>query len=161
MRVFLLVAAFVVLTVPLTWLWTAGFQDAYTAFLGWVAAPLLEPLGATEVGDSPAQKRFISFVPFLVLMVITPRLSLTRRLVGLGVGTVLIFLCHVGVVIVEAYARTSDRPTEDVFSSVFPAAMFADAFPFILWAIIAHGVLRDFLGRAFEAMDRRDDSPPG
>ena len=148
MRIFLGVLAFVVLTAPLTWLWIAGAQDTYTEFFTVVAGPLLELLGVTDVAESPASERFISYVPFLVLMAITPRLSPRRRALGLLVGIALIFLCHVALVAAESFAQSGERPTEDAFSTVFPAAMFADAFPFILWAIIANRVLRDVLGRA-------------
>jgi len=147
-RIFLGVLAFVVLTAPLTWLWVTGVQDTYTEVFAVVAGPLLDLLGVEDVADSPARERFISYVPFLVLMAITPRLSVRRRVVGLLVGIALIFLCHVGLVAAESFAQSGERPTDDAFSTVFTAAMFADAFPFILWAIIANRVLRDVLGRA-------------
>lgn len=150
MRIFLGVLAFVVLTVPLTWLWVAGVQDTYTDVFSTVAGPLLHAAGVVDVPESPARKRFISYVPFLVLMAITPRLSLQRRVLGLLLGLPAIFLCHVGLVLVESFAESGGRPTQDAFSTVFPAAMFADAFPFILWALIANRVLRDVLGGALE-----------
>jgi hypothetical protein len=146
--IFLRVLAFVALTAPLTWLWVTGVQDAYTRFFSAVAGPLLASVGVADVAESPARERFISYVPFLVLMAITPKLSLRRRALGLLLGLPLIFLCHVGLVIAESFAHSGGRPTEDPFSTVFPAAMFADAFPFILWALIANRVLRDVLGRA-------------
>jgi hypothetical protein len=149
-RSLLLVLEFVVLTVALTWLWVVWAHDAYASFFLRVADPLLDLLGVTEVVESPAQKRFVNYVPFFVLMVITPGLSLRRRIGGLLVGFPLIFLCHVGLVAVEFLAYTEHRPTSDPFSTVFPAAMFTDAFPFILWAIIAHRLIRDVLSRAFQ-----------
>jgi hypothetical protein len=150
MRAVLGILAFVALTVPLTWLWVAGVQETYTEVFTAVAGPGLEAVGVTGVAESPARKRFINYVPFLVLMAITPRLSMRRRVVGLVVGLVLIFLCHMGIVAAEAFALSGGRPTKDSFSTVFPAVMFADAFPFILWAIIANRFLRETLGRAFE-----------
>ena len=159
MRLFLAVLLFLVLTVPLTWLWVEGIQDSYTRFLEATAGPLLEALGVGSVAESPAQKRFISYVPFAVLMAITPRLSLRRRALGFGVGVLLIFCVHVALVLAEDFARSGGRPTEDVFSTVFPAAMFADAFPFILWAVIAHRVLRDVLGRALGGLGAEPRAP--
>ena len=143
----LLVLEFVALTVPLTWLWVAWAQDAYTGLIGTVGAPLLESLGVRSVPESPAVKRFVSYVPFLVLLAVTPGLGWRRRLVGGLVGCVAIFLCHLALVAIEALAHTGSRPTEDAFSTVFPAAMFADAFPFILWAIVSQRVLRDAFER--------------
>jgi len=149
-RSLLLVLEFIVLSVVLTWLWVVWAHDAYSAFFLRLAEPLLGLLGVTEVAESPAQKRFVNYVPFFVLMVITPGLSLRRRIGGLLVGFSLIFLCHVGLVAVEFLAYTKHRPTSDPFSTVFPAAMFTDAFPFILWAIIANRLVRDVLSRAFQ-----------
>jgi hypothetical protein len=148
-RSLLLVLEFVALTVPLTWLWVVWAQDAYATFFLKLADPIFDLMGVTEVAESPAQKRFVNYVPFFVLMVITPGLALRRRIGGMLVGFPLIFLCHVGLVAVEFLAYTKHRPTSDPFSTVFPAAMFTDAFPFILWAIIAHRVLRDTLSQAF------------
>ena len=150
-RPLLLILEFVVLTVVLTWLWLVWAQEAYSALFLKLAEPLLRLLHVTEVAESPAQKRFVNYVPFFVLMVITPGLSLRRRIGGLLVGFPLIFLCHVGLVAVEFLAYTKHRPTPDPFSTVFPAAMFADAFPFMLWAIIANRFVRDVLSRAFQA----------
>lgn len=149
-RPLLLFLEFAALTVPLTWFWIAWAQQAYVAFFELAASPVLGALGIVNVADSPALKRFVSYVPFVVLMVITPRLDLRRRLLGTGVGLVLIFLCHVGLVAVEHLAVEAATRPEDSFSRVFPLAMFADAFPFILWAVIANRFLRELLVFAFE-----------
>ncbi len=158
-RPFLLFLEFVVLSVALTWLWLAWAQDAYTDFFEWLAGPLLRTVGVAEVAESPAVKRFANYVPFLVLMLITPGMSLRRRLAGTVVGVPLIFLSHVGVVAVEHLAQTRDRPTSDPFSTVFPAAIFTDAFPFILWAIIAKDFVRETFSRAFFAQAPKRGAP--
>ena len=92
-RPFLLFLEFVVLSVVLTWLWLAWAQDAYAVFFEWMAGPLLRLAGVANVAESPAVKRFVNYVPFLVLMVITPRMNLRRRLLGTVIGVALIFLC--------------------------------------------------------------------
>ena len=158
-RPFRLFLEFVVLSVALTWLWLAWAQDAYSVFFEWLARPLLRTVGVVNVAESPAVKRFVNYVPFLVLMVITPGMRLRRRLAGTAVGVPLIFLCHVGIVAVEQLAQTRHRPTSDPFSTVFPAAMFADAFPFILWAIIANDFVREILSRAFSAPASKREAP--
>ena len=156
-RPLLLFLEFAALTVPLTWFWLVWAQDAYVAFFELVAGPVLDALEIVNVADSPALKRFVSYVPFVVLMVITPRLGLRRRLLGTGVGLVLMFLCHLGLVAVEHIAVEAATRPEDSFSRVFPLAMFADAFPFILWAVIANRFLRELLVFAFET----DAEKPG
>jgi hypothetical protein len=141
-RNLLLALEFVALSVPLTWLWILWGQHGYSELLLRVAGPLLHPLGVTELVDSPARKRFVNYVPFVVLMAITPGLSARRRGLGLLLGLPAIFCCHVALVAVEAFSHSARRPTADPFSTVFPAALFTDAFPFILWAILAQRVLR-------------------
>lgn len=138
---------FAVLTVVLTWVWITWLQAGYTELVGWVGGPLLAHFGAQGVAESPAEKRFVSYVPFVVLMLMTPRLSWRRRLAGIGVGCGLIFACHLGLVVLEAFAQTAGRPTEDAFSTLLPAVLFADAFPFVLWALIAQEVLRSAFRR--------------
>lgn len=145
LRPLLLVLA---LSLPLTWLWLVWGQSAYQAFFVATARPLLEAVGVGSVAASPARHRFVSYVPFLVLMLVTPRLGWRRRAGGILLGIPLIFLCHVGLVAVEALSHTRQRPTPDSFSLVFPAAMFADAFPFLLWALLASDVLRGLVARS-------------
>ena len=79
---------------------------------------------------------------------------------GTVVGVTLIFLCHVGVVAVEHLAQTRHRPTSDPFSTVFPVAMFADALPFILWAIIAKDLVRETFLRVLPAQSTNREGPP-
>jgi hypothetical protein len=142
------------LSVALTWLWLAFGQAAYEAWFADAARPLLAALGADAVPDSPARRRFVSYVPFLVLMLGTPRLEWRRRLGGILLGVPLIFACHVGLVAVEWLSHTRYRPTPDSFSTVLPAALFADAFPFLLWALFAGDTLRDLFSRAPARTDR-------
>src|SRR5262247_98541 len=59
-----------------------------------------------------------------------------------------LFARHVGLVAVEWLSHTRHRPTLDSFSMVLPAALFADAFPFVLWALFAGGALKDLFSRA-------------
>jgi hypothetical protein len=54
-------------------------------------------------------------------------------------------------VVVEDLAVASAERPEDSFSKVFPLAVFADAFPFILWAVIANRFVRDLLSSAFSS----------
>ena len=146
-RLLRLAVGLVALSLPLTWLWLAWGQSAYESFFAATARPLLEAVGVGAVAASPARHRFVSYVPFLVLMLVTPRLGWRRRTGGILLGIPLIFLCHVGLVAVESLSHTRARPTPDSFSLVFPAAMFADAFPFLLWALLAGGVWRDLFVR--------------
>ena len=131
----------VALSLLLTWLWLAGGRSAYEAFFAETARPLLHALGVYALPDSPARRRFVSVVPFLVLMLVTPGLAGRRRLGGILLGIPLLFLGHVALVAVEALAHGPRRSTADSFSTLLPAALFADALPFALWAIFCADVL--------------------
>ena len=133
------------LSLLLTALWLAWGQAAYEAFFAEAARPLLRALGVHALPDSPARRRFVSFVPFLVLMLATPGLAWRRRLGGILLGIPLLFLGHVGLVAVEALSHGAHRPGSDSFSVLLPAALFADALPFALWALFAADVLAGLL----------------
>ena len=139
--------SFVLLTIALTWLWVAWGGAAYERLLIALAGPLLQGFGVTQIAESPAQKRFVSIVPFVVLMWLTPGMSLRRRALGTLIGGALLVLSHVALVGVEQWAQSSQRPTASPFSTLFPAALFADGLPFMLWAVIAHRYLSGVLAR--------------
>ena len=139
--------SFVLLTVGLTWAWIAWGAAAYERLLMAAAGPVLAAMGVTRIVESPARQRFIAFVPFVVLMWLTPGMSLRRRAVGTLAGCALLFAAHVGLVGVEQFSLSNHRPTKDPFSTLFPAALFADSLPFMLWAVIAQQWLRERFAR--------------
>jgi hypothetical protein len=139
--------SFVLLTAGLTWAWIEWGSTAYDRLLMAVAGPVLEAVGVTRIADSPARQRFVSYVPFVVLTWLTPGLSTRRRAVGTLLGCALLFVAHVGLVGVEQWSLSKRRPTSDPFSTLFPAALFADSLPFMLWAAIAQHRLREWLAR--------------
>ncbi len=148
--------SFVLLTAGLTWVWIVWGAGAYEWLLLAVAGPVLEAVGVTQIAESPARQRFVSYVPFLVLMCLTPGLGTRRRLIGTLAGCLLLFLTHIGLVGVEQWSQSKQRPTSDPFSTLFPAALFADSLPFMLWAVIAHRWLRDRLARLIGPAARTD-----
>ena len=93
-RILLLLAEFVALSAPLTWLWMEWGLDVYVHFLFGLLAPIYEAVGATHVEHSAAGHRYLSYVPFLVLMCITPGVTWRRRLWGSLGGCALILLAH-------------------------------------------------------------------
>lgn len=137
----------VLLTVGLTWFWLAWGGAAYERVLLAVAGPLLEAIGVTTIVESPAQKRFVSIVPFLVLMWLTPGMSLRRRAAGTLIGGALLVIAHVALVGIEQWAHSSRRPTASPFATLFPAAMFVDALPFMIWGVVAHRYLSGLFAR--------------
>ena len=125
---------FVALTVPLTWLWVTGGREMYGSVLGPVSNFVYDLLGAE--GVKPVwRERYINYVPFVSLILLTPRLSWKSRLQGLAIGLVLILVAHIAMNWISFSIRGRGP---------FPRylAVFSDALPFFLWAALA----REFVG---------------
>ena len=141
-RLWLLILEFLVITVPLAWLWLEWGRMAYLRIFVKLSTPILVILGVTEFKPNLVQEHFLNYVPFLVLMVITPQLSIRRRIIGTVVGFVIIFFDHIGLVSMAYVAYSNYGLSSKAFSTLFPALLFSDSLPFILWAIIAGGYLK-------------------
>ncbi len=133
----LFLAKFVALTAPLTWLWQVWGRSAYTAFYGPVAHSIYAVLGFDRV-PTPSRERFINYIPFLTLMLLTPRLSPRRRLLGTALGMVALFFLHIAANLTEA-PRSHALP--------IGVSLGLDAAPLLLWVLIAHQFVRDLASR--------------
>jgi hypothetical protein len=136
-KLLLFILSFVALTVPLTWLWLSGGEELYARAITPIAREIYELLGVTGRGTLK-RMRFINLIPFTTLMLLTPRLSLRRRLVGLLVGWIALVASHIAL---NGYAMVSRSrgqlpPT---------AALASDAMPFLLWFLIARDFVRETL----------------
>ncbi len=150
----ILLLKFVAITVPLTWLWMSWGRDAYAGVFEDLARPIYRLLGLRTLRPTGVHERFINFLPFLVLMLLTPRLSTTRRVVGTAIGCVVLFLFHVGFSIATSWGPRvgGTGMTAAAFEISFPAYLFSDSLPFLLWVIIAHRVVADFATQAMERL---------
>jgi hypothetical protein len=158
-RVVLLTLEVVAVTIPLTWLWLAGGREAYHGVFVRVAAPLAAWLGLPSYQLIAVPQRFINYVPFLALMIVTPRLSLARRVLGTLVGFGVIGVGHLAFFVLSVAVYAEHGMTPRAISALFPALLLSDSLPFILWAVIARGVLRDAIARAARSVfARADDS---
>ena len=146
MRGLILLLEFVAITAPLTWLWMNGGQEAYMAFFKEVARPALAALGVTNYPPSAVRDRFIGFVPFIALMLITPGLAWSKRIGGLLIGFPIIVLCQIALVfavfkiVVQGGGWNNDTKT-----ALFPFTVIFDAVPLLLWAVFAHEYLGGLL----------------
>lgn len=139
MRTLLLLVKFVAITAPLTWYWMNGGQDQYMAFFKDVARPFLLALGITNYPPSVVRDRFVGFVPFIGLMLVTPGLDLRRRVGGLLLGLPIIILCQVGLVYaVFLIVVQGGGWSDETKNALFPYTVIFDAVPLILWALFAH-----------------------
>jgi hypothetical protein len=136
-QLFLLLLEFLAITLPLAWLWQAGGREAYLAFFQWAAGPALEGLGVERFPRVIVRNRFLNFLPFVALMLITPGMRLRRRCVGTAVGLALIFVVQIGFAAAAYHVRVRYGTSPRAYSALFPALLFSDSFPFLLWAVIA------------------------
>ena len=153
-RTLRLLAEFLLLTIPLAWVWLRWGHDAYTSLILSVIDPLYEWLGATHVRRGPAAPRFISYVPFLVLMAITPRISDRRRIWGTVFGSLVIFCSHVVILYVADRAYTQNSDSGAAVAQLFPFLLVTDGLPLMIWFVLA----RDFLRSAVPGLRERPPS---
>ena len=139
--------AFAAVTVPLTWLWMNGGQNAYFELYRAVAFPLLEAFGVTGFPTGMVRDRMISFIPFFALMIVTPKMSLVRRLAGLATGFLALFVSHIALSYWAWVSFVRDGKSEESMLLYFPALVLVDALPFLLWALFANRFLRELLAR--------------
>lgn len=148
-RLLLVLAEFVALSVPLTWAWLTWGKALYLELL----VGLLETLGAAPVrhGMGGVSLRFVSHVPFAVLMLITPELSARRRLVGWAIGASLIVASHLLLLFLVDAAFASGRR---VVPSILPLVLLVDGLPFLIWLVLARDFLRSLVPGLRDALSR-------
>ena len=137
-RLFLFVLEFFLLALPLVWLWERWLVVFYVRFFTWMTNPLFASLALGDNTPGRAQDRFVSFVPFVALMLVTPALGRRRRIGGLLLGVALVFLSHVVLIVMRSQARGIE--------TFFPALLLINALPFALWAILAREFVSEMAG---------------
>lgn len=139
-RALLVGLAFLLVTLPATWLWLEWGQQAYGSVFGPTARTLYDLLGLDGIPVKRERLRYINLVPFVGLMLVTPGLPLRRRLGGLAVGLLLLFASHLLLNALGSSIPGGTRlPTT--------AAIVSDALPFVLWVAIAREPLKRFVRR--------------
>lgn len=140
-----LLLRFVLVTVPLTLWWMNGGRDAYFRFFIDLARPILIALDVIAFNPSMVHDRFLSVVPFVGLMLATPRLSLRRRVLGLLGGYGVIFLSQIALTWWGHVVFVRSERGQESMADFFPVMMLCDALPFVLWAIIANAFIAELL----------------
>jgi hypothetical protein len=153
MRLLVALLKIVAVSAPLTWLWIEWGRDAYGTLFAKLALPIYGLLGLTELVPAGARDRFINYLPFLILMIVTPRLSIRRRILGTTIGFVVIFLVHVAFVYVASSALQQDGSamSPQGFVRIVPANVLSDSIPFVLWVIFAREFVWESVTKVFAA----------
>ena len=140
-RILLLLVLFFALTVPLAWLWQEWGVKRYVAFQFAIMQLLHETLGWPFAGKGSGglSLRFVSHVPFLVLVLLTPRLSWRRRVLGGLLGSVFIVATHLFVITLVNVAFLAGG---GVFRRVAPFVLIMDGMPLFAWLVVARDFLR-------------------
>jgi hypothetical protein len=129
-RILLRIAAFVAVTLVLTWLWNEGGRVLYGRFLRSVAPSIYDVLGFDGARVGAMRQRYVNFVPFIGLVLVTPGLSPKRRLLGLLGGILTLFVGHLALNLTEVGAgRARQLP-------MLPS-LISDTLPFIAWLVVA------------------------
>lgn len=132
----LILIGFVAISIGLTWFWNEWAQAQYALLFRTVGYPLYELLGFGNARVVGFRERYINFVPFISLLLVTPGLTLRRRSIGFALGLVFIFACHLALNLTELIQPGRSLP--------IVASVLSDALPFLVWTVIAYPVLTKF-----------------
>jgi hypothetical protein len=149
---------FVALTAPLTWLWVVadGRELFARQFFVPIAGTIYDALGL-EI-RAVWRERYIHFVPFIALVLLTPRLGARRRTLGLLGGLVAMFCADV---VINGIAQYGHRRPVDLS---MPLKVMSDALPFAVWAVVAQRFVADLargaVGSAFGFPTESADPEP-
>ena len=138
-RILLIALELFAVSVPLTWLWLAHLRYLYANVFQAIAKPFFALLG---MGDIPIvfRTRFINFIPFIAMILVTPKLGVRRKSLGILLGLVVILLGHLAFTGIAGQAQlnmSSGGTLEDSFSVHIAGMLLSDSMPLLLWLIIA------------------------
>jgi hypothetical protein len=144
---------FFALTVPLVVVWMRWGLAWYVTFLVWVLQAFHHAQGwaFTGKGIPGLSIRFVSLVPFVILVLVTPALSWRRRLVGSLVGVLLIVASHLFVLTLANAAFAAGR---GAIGRILPFIFLMDGLPLGIWLVVARDFLRHVVPGLGEAPAR-------
>lgn len=136
-RILLTVLAFVIISITLTWLWNEWLRALYGQLFKAVAAPLYDAIGLGHAKAVGLRQRYINFVPFVALVLVTSGLTLRRRAIGLTAGLFTIFLSHLALNLTALIQPGAALPVL--------ASLVSDSVPFLVWFVVAYPVVSKFI----------------
>ena len=140
-RALLRILAFAAITLLLTWLWEEGGRLQYGRFLKLVMPPVYDALGFEGVRIGAFRQRYVNFIPFVGLLLVTPHLTARRRALGLALGLFALFCGHLALNLTETGGgRARHLP--------LVPSLLSDTLPFLVWLIGAAPALAHWLPAA-------------
>lgn len=138
-RILLITLKLFAVSAPLAWLWLAHLRYFYMDFFAAVATPLFDSLG---MGNIPTgyRTRFINVVPFVALVLLTPKLGARRKSLGILLGLVVIVAGHLAFSGIAGYAllnTSSGGAAQNSFAIHIAGMLLSDSMPLLLWLVIA------------------------
>lgn len=151
-KALLRILAFAAITLLLTWLWEEGGRLQYGRFLKLVMPPVYDALGFEGARVGAFRQRYVNFIPFVGLLLVTPHLTARRRALGLALGLFALFCGHLALNLTETGAgRARHLP-------IVPS-LLSDTLPFLVWLIAAAPAVAHWLPAA--AAGAESPSEPG
>ncbi len=149
-RTIVVVIAFAAITLFLTWFWTEWGRVHYGQFLKAVAPPIYDVFGFGDARVGAHRQRYINFVPFVGLVLVTPGIAFRRRAIGLIGGLSVLCIGHLVLNLTEGGHRAAHLP--------FVPMLISDALPFVVWIVVAYPVISQWFATA---LTPSVDSPVG
>jgi hypothetical protein len=134
-KLWIFIAKFLLISIPLFFLWYWKGEDGYLVFLNYVLTLLLIKIAGFHLPYFPAPKDiFNNLIPFISLLLITRGIPSRKRVIWLVEGLLILIGWHL-VLTEVVYFMGVDSPTYEKFS--VPLYLFSETFPFILWILFA------------------------
>ena len=94
-----------------------------------MAPPIYDLIGFGDARVGAYRQRYINFVPFVGLILVTQGLGWRRRALGLACGLFALSVGHLALNLTEAWSPKRHLP--------FVPSLVSDALPFVLWVVAA------------------------
>jgi len=148
----------VVFSLPLFGIWAAGADHVYSRFIGNFTARLMLKLQKIPPDQLLAhystllavvKAHYLNIVPFIALMLAVPSLTWKKRLIGLGLGLIILFIEQIIFTMIASYCQARWQQSPDFHRIFVPLSAINDSMPVVVWLFLAWPGARVLLGEIF------------